>query len=140
MKKLTLFLLIAMLVAMPLASQTLFVGNFHELYWDPEPDPLFADVTYEVGVTPDKSDVDIINQTSDTSITVDIRDYDYTVIFAVRTVWTFTQEYEIDDVVYQIGDTRESDWNFSDENGVFTPDPFVGSRDVLAPKGLRREP
>ncbi len=122
-------------------AQQLFVGNVHPLSWNPRTAPAFATQMYEVGVK-DETDPDnvyyILGETTEPEFDADISEFDFEVTFAVRTVWNITQDNVIiNSVTYNTGDRVESDWNDSIRNGVWTPNPFVGLRGVLAPDGLK---
>jgi len=124
-------------------TQQLFVGERHDLVWDEVTTPPFATVSYELCVvgSMDPEEVHyILGEVLSPPYAADISTFDFEVNFGIRTVWTFTADWEVNDIQYYVGQRLESDWNYSDVNGVYTPNPFVGLRGVLAPTGFERIP
>lgn len=140
MKKLWIIPIVLLLAAFTIGyAQQVFVGAEHELEWDAEPIPPYATQTYEVCALDRAGGMPIIlGEVAGTTFLADISAYDFEVTFGVRTVWVFTMDVTIEGTHYHVGDRLESVWNYSDVNGEFTPNPFVGcSKVVLAPpKGL----
>jgi len=139
MRKVIFILLAVMLMAFPLAfSQQLFIGDQHVLTWDLEPTPANGTNTYEVCVwdRAGAGDPIVVDEVSAPPVTVDISIYDFEVTFGIRTVLTLSVDEIIEGVQYQAGDRVSSIWNYSDINGEWTPNPFVASRGVHAPRGF----
>ena len=130
------------------------VGWSQQVIYDPTPtadwDTAVYDPTvmvfyaYELGVMDSVTQEEfIVGATTDTQHTWDISSYENIVYLGVRTVVTLSQDMVIDGIEYQVGDQILSVWNWSHEDGAFTPNPFVCKAFLLvvpapnAPEGFR---
>ena len=122
-------------------AQQLYIGDYITIAWDPWPQPGNGTYTYEVGVIDRDGSGEpiIVDEVVTPPVTINISTYDFEVTFGVRTVLTLSVPATIDGIDYVAGDRVPSEWNFSDVNGVSTPNPFVASRGVHAPEGFRRQ-
>lgn len=107
-------------------SQQLYIGNTHIIEWDAVTTPQGI-ISYEIWLK-DADGIEIfIAETSDIIYTVDISGQEGIINIGVKTKLVY------DSVTYH------SDINWSNINGVWTPDPFVLWRAVPRVKNLRRQ-
>ena len=141
MKKILIYgIIFLMIIGGICFAQQLYIGDQHTLEWDLEPDPANGSNTYELCVVDQDGGGSpiIVDEVVIPPVTINISAYDFEVTFGVRTVVTLETAAIIEGIEYEAGDRVPSIWNFSDVNGVSTPNPFVASRGVHAPGGFRR--
>jgi len=144
MKKILIYgIVFLMIIGGVCFAQQIYVGRYHPIKWDlVEPIPSQVIQTYEHCVLNriGSNQAENIIETDMPPVTVDISSCDYVVIFGVRTVWTFIEEMEIDEIIYPVESRKVSNWTFSDSTDPeYVPIPFDLLQDVLAPKGVRRQ-
>lgn len=121
MKKL--ILIVFLLLAMVGYSQQLFIGPEHTITWDAVTVPQGI-VSYEIWLDDSGTEI-FIEEIIATTYTIDITAHENVLNVGVKTLLT-------------IGiNTESSEINWSDENGVYTPIPFVLWRAVPKVKNMR---
>ncbi len=125
MKKL-LVLGFIILMLLSLSGQAVFYGPTHVLEWDAHAPMLDSAITYEMYLF-DGTTQTLVGETDLLIYTFDLPS-EGAYVFGVKTVRNISN-----------GEKRYSDINWSDVNGLETPNPFGASnyRDPAAPEGLR---
>ncbi len=106
-------------------SQQLYIGTTHTIEWDAVITPQGV-ISYEVWLKDVEGTEIYVTEISDTMYTVDISGQEGIINIGVKTKLVY------DSITYR------SDINWSDVNGLETPDPFVLWRAVPRVKNLRR--
>ncbi len=124
MKKL--ILIILLFLAMVGYSQQLYIGPTHTITWDAVIAPQGV-VSYEVWLDNNGTEI-FIEEITATTYTVDITAYENVLNIGVATLLTIGTDPPIKSII-----------NWSNENGVYTPIPFVLWRAVPKVKNMRIE-
>lgn len=104
-------------------SQQLYIGPTHTITWDAVTAPQGI-VSYEIWLDDNGTEI-FVEEITATTYTVDIMAYENILNIGVKTLLT-------------IGiNTESSAINWSHENGVYTPIPFVLWQDVPKVKNMR---
>ena len=125
MKKITLVLLIVILVVFSLGySQELVIGTPQTISWDAVTVSQGI-ITYEVAIKDSLNNITALGETAGLTYSYDVPSGgEYVVGVRTKLVIGTTTYY--------------SDWNWSDVDGVSTPNPFVLLQAVPVPLNLRR--
>lgn len=124
MKKL--LLIVFLLLAIVGYSQQLFIGPEHTISWDPVVAPQGV-VSYEIWLDNNGTEI-FVEEITATTYTVDITAYENVLNVGIKTLLTVGTNPPVGSTI-----------NWSNENGVYTPIPFVLWRAVPKVKNMRIE-